>query len=230
MNEVKVPLVINKLQSKAIFDELSKKNKIKQNELYLIQNDETSEVTSVSFDTENKKFIYINNNNESFDIITIPVLKGFLNLNDVATNGSYNSLSSQPQINGVTLSGNKTTSDLKISYNDLTNQPHILELTTTYSNTDDSKAMTGKATSIALNGYVLKTTSVTGVGALSGGGTLENNLTISHKTAPIGLATSAVKVASDSYGHVLCADIRHLRPGIQQCPVPLYGLLRGGLQ
>ena len=121
MNEVKVPLVINKLQSKAIFDELSKKNKIKQNELYLIQNDETSEVTSVSFDTENRKFIYINNNNESFDIITIPVLKGFLNLNDVATNGSYNSLSSQPQINGVTLSGNKTTSDLKISYNDLTN-------------------------------------------------------------------------------------------------------------
>ena len=116
MNEVKVPLVINKLQSKAIFDELSKKNKIKQNELYLIQNDEASEVTSVSFDTENRKFIYINNNNESFDIITIPVLKGFLNLNDVATNGSYNSLSSQPQINGVTLSGNKTTSDLKISY------------------------------------------------------------------------------------------------------------------
>jgi hypothetical protein len=202
MNEVKVPLVINKLQSKAIFDELLKKNKIKQNELYLIQNDEASEVTSVSFDTENRKFIYKNNNNESIDIITIPVLKGYLNLNDVATSGSYNSLSSQPQINGVTLSGNKTTSDLKISYNDLTNQPSIPELTNTYSYTDESKAMTGKATAAALNGYVSKTTSVTGVGALSGGGTLENNLMISHKTSPVGLTPSAVKIASDSYGHV----------------------------
>jgi len=202
MNEVKVPLVINKLQSKAIFDELSRKNKIKQNELYLIQNDEASEVTSVAFDTENRKFIYRNNNNESVDIITIPVLKGYLNLNDVATSGSYNSLSSQPQINGVTLSGNKTTSDLKISYNDLTNQPLIPELTNTYSYTDESKAMTGKATAVALNGYVPKTTSVTGTGALSGGGTLENNLIISHKIAPVGLTPHAVKVASDSYGHV----------------------------
>ena len=37
----------------------------------------------------------------------------------------YNDLSNKPQINSVTLSGNKTTSDLNISYNDLTDKPTI---------------------------------------------------------------------------------------------------------
>ena len=37
----------------------------------------------------------------------------------------YNDLSNKPKINNVTLSGNKTTSDLHISYNDLENKPTI---------------------------------------------------------------------------------------------------------
>lgn len=37
----------------------------------------------------------------------------------------YNDLSNKPQINSVTLSGNKTTSDLNISYNDLDDKPVI---------------------------------------------------------------------------------------------------------
>ena len=38
---------------------------------------------------------------------------------------NYNELANKPQINGVTLQGNKTTSNLNISYNDLTNKPTI---------------------------------------------------------------------------------------------------------
>ena len=38
---------------------------------------------------------------------------------------NYNDLTNKPQINGVTLQGNKTTSNLNISYNDLTNKPTI---------------------------------------------------------------------------------------------------------
>ena len=38
---------------------------------------------------------------------------------------NYNDLANKPQINGVTLQGNKTTSNLNISYNDLTNKPTI---------------------------------------------------------------------------------------------------------
>lgn len=37
----------------------------------------------------------------------------------------YTQLTNKPQINGVTLLGNKTTSDFAISYNDLTNKPTI---------------------------------------------------------------------------------------------------------
>lgn len=39
--------------------------------------------------------------------------------------GDYDDLYNRPKINGVTLTGNKTTSDLGISYNDLTDQPTI---------------------------------------------------------------------------------------------------------
>lgn len=44
---------------------------------------------------------------------------------------SYISLSDKPQINGVTLSGNKTTANLNVSYNDLTNRPQINGVTLT---------------------------------------------------------------------------------------------------
>ena len=50
--------------------------------------------------------------------------------------------------------------------------------------------------------YALKTTKITGTGALSGGGNLSQNRTITHKSAPTGLTPSAIKVAVDSYGHV----------------------------
>ena len=39
--------------------------------------------------------------------------------------GDYEDLYNRPQINGHTLTGNKTTADLEISYNDLTNKPTI---------------------------------------------------------------------------------------------------------
>ena len=38
---------------------------------------------------------------------------------------NYNDLTNKPQINGIELQGNKTTSNLNISYNDLTNKPTI---------------------------------------------------------------------------------------------------------
>ena len=38
---------------------------------------------------------------------------------------NYNDLTNKPQINGVELQGNKTTSNLNISYNDITNKPTI---------------------------------------------------------------------------------------------------------
>lgn len=50
--------------------------------------------------------------------------------------------------------------------------------------------------------YALKTITITGTGALSGGGDLSQNRTITHKSAPTGLTPSAIKVAVDSYGHV----------------------------
>lgn len=43
----------------------------------------------------------------------------------------YNDLSNKPQINSVTLSGNKTTSDLNISYNDLDDKPTLATVATT---------------------------------------------------------------------------------------------------
>ena len=125
-----------------------------------------------------------------------------MNLNEVATNGSYNSLTNQPKINNVTLSGNKTTSELNISYNDLTNQPTIPSLTENYIATDTSRAMTGKATAEALNNYANKTRRIIGTGALSGGGDLTQDRTITHNTAPTGLTPTPSKVAVDSYGHV----------------------------
>lgn len=202
MDEIKVPLVINKLQSKEIYDYLAEQGMIGLNELYLIQNDDDIPVKLINYDANLKKFYYTDIDGNNYDIVTLAVLKNGMNLNEVATNGSYNSLTNQPKINNVTLSGNKTTSELNISYNDLTNQPTIPSLTETYIATDTSRAMTGKATAEALNNYANKTRRITGTGALSGGGDLTQDRTITHNTAPTGLTPTPSKVAVDSYGHV----------------------------
>lgn len=53
-------------------------------------------------------------------------VEGMINLNGGGGGSSdYNDLENKPSINGVTLSGNKTTSDLNLSYNDLQNKPYI---------------------------------------------------------------------------------------------------------
>lgn len=203
MDEIKVPLVINKLQSKEIYDYLASQGRIGLNELYLIQNDDDDLVVkNVNYDPELKKFTYTDADGNIFDVVTLAVLKNGLNLSEVASNGSYNSLINQPKINNVTLSGNKTTADLHISYNDLSNQPTIPTLTENYIASDTSKAMTGKATAEALGNYTIKTRRVTGTGALSGGGDLSQDRTITHNAAPTGLTPTASKVAVDSYGHV----------------------------
>ena len=53
----------------------------------------------------------------------------------------YSDLSNKPSINNVTLSGNKTTSDLGISYDDLSNKPTIPSVSNCYK-TDDSAETT----------------------------------------------------------------------------------------
>lgn len=54
----------------------------------------------------------------------------------------YSALNNKPQINGVTLQGNKTTEDLNISYNDLKNRPTIpsAQIQSDWEQTDSSKA------------------------------------------------------------------------------------------
>ncbi len=53
----------------------------------------------------------------------------------------YSALNNKPQINGVTLQGNKTTGDLNISYNDLQNKPSIpsAQIQSDWDQTDNSK-------------------------------------------------------------------------------------------
>lgn len=48
----------------------------------------------------------------------------------------YSELTNKPGINGVTLSGNKTTADLGISYDDLTDKPTIPSISDCYQTTD----------------------------------------------------------------------------------------------
>lgn len=48
----------------------------------------------------------------------------------------YSDLINKPQINGVTLSGNKTTSDLNISYNDISGTPSLASVATSGDYTD----------------------------------------------------------------------------------------------
>ena len=51
-------------------------------------------------------------------------------------NISYNDIGNKPTINGVTLQGNKTTSNLNISYNDLKNKPTLATVATSGSYND----------------------------------------------------------------------------------------------
>jgi hypothetical protein len=60
-------------------------------------------------------------------------VEGMINLNGGGGGGGtsdYEDLENKPSINGVTLSGNKTTSDLNVSYNDLLNKPYINNMPT----------------------------------------------------------------------------------------------------
>jgi len=81
----------------------------------------------------------------------------------VAGTTNYNDLDNKPSINGNTLSGNKTSSDLGLmpattlatvatsgSYNDLQDKPSIPTVTDTYSGTS-SDAMSGKAVKSAID-------------------------------------------------------------------------------
>lgn len=71
----------------------------------------------------------------------------WVNAEDSGGVSDYADLTSKPSINNVTLSGNKTTSDLGISYNDLTNKPTI---------PDDISDLSDVNVSSPSNGQILK--------------------------------------------------------------------------
>lgn len=202
MDSIKVPLVINKLQNKDIYDYLASQGMIGANEIYLIENDDDEYVVDVSYDSENKKLTYTDTANNTNDIVSVSVLRTAMQLSGVATSGSYNDLGNQPAINGITLTSSTMSRNLNISYNDLSNQPTIPTVTSSYSSSDTTYALNGVAVSSALQNYVPTSLTVTGFGALGGGGTLTQNRRITHNQAPTGLTPQAVKVASDAYGHV----------------------------
>lgn len=64
---------------------------------------------------------------------------------------NYNDLTNKPQINGVTLQGNKTTSNLNISYNDLTNKPTIPSKTSDLTN-DSNFVTSSELATVATTG------------------------------------------------------------------------------
>lgn len=119
----------------------------------------------------------------------------------ITLNYESTAITNKPSINSVILNGALTTSDLNISYRDLNNLPTIPTVTSDYVAGNTTNAITAAGVDQALTNYVPKTRTVTGSGALSGGGELSNNITITHKAGPNGLSTSAVKVGIDSYGH-----------------------------
>lgn len=126
-------LVINLVETKGQFDEIASQEGLKANELYLISNDNSDPLVRVSY--ANSKFTYTTESGSNVDIISISNLGTALGLTNVATDGSYSSLTSKPQINGVELTGNKSTSDLGISLNyattQITNKPSINGVTLT---------------------------------------------------------------------------------------------------
>lgn len=224
-------LVLNLIEDKNIFSSLQTSG-LSSNELYLVANDDLDPVVSVNYNASGAKFSYTTDQGNTTDIISISNLKAAFNLSSVASNGLYSSLTSKPSINGVELSGNKTTSDLGISlnytsdaitnkpsinnviltgnlstadlninYNDLTGKPNIPTVSSNYIAGNTTAALTSAGVDTALTNYVPKTTQVTGTGALSGGGALNGNISITHKSAPTGLNTAAVKIGIDEYGH-----------------------------
>lgn len=202
MDSIKVPLVINKLQSKAVYDYLASQGMIGVNELYLIQHDDNDAVVSVEYNNNRKVITYTDESDNITDVVSVAALKTAMQLSNVASDGSYDSLSDKPQINGVTLTGNKASATLGISYNDLSHQPTIPTITSNYASDDTVNGITGKGVATALSNYTPSSRSVIGTGALSGGGALTSDITITHKAAPTGLVPQALKVATDSYGHV----------------------------
>ena len=120
----------------------------------------------------------------------------------ITLNYSSNSITNKPSINGVTLTGNQTTQTLGIQYGDLSGLPTIPTVSNDYIQGDTNAALTSAGIDVALSNYTPKTRTVTGTGALGGGGQLTDNLTITHNNAPTGLTTSAVKIGVDQYGHV----------------------------
>ena len=79
----------------------------------------------------------------------------WVNAEDSGGVSDYADLTSKPSINNVTLSGNKTTSDLGISYNDLTNKPTIPTKTSDLNN--DSGFLTSVSKSDVGLGSVVNT-------------------------------------------------------------------------
>lgn len=242
-------LVLNLIESRTDFD-VMKSNGLSANELYLVSNDNSFPVTSIKYvSTGTPKFNYETEDGTVTDIITLDNLKSELKLSSVASDGQYNSLSNKPQINGVELTGNKSTSELGITlnyisdsitnkpsinnvtltgnqttktlgiqYGDLEGLPTIPEVSSNYVQGNTSVALTSAGVDKALENYVHKTLSVTGSGALSGGGQLTNDISITHAIAPKGLTTSAMKVGVDSYGHV-CVGSRITAEDINAVPV-----------
>lgn len=242
-------LVLNLIESRADFDTM-KSNGLSANELYLVSNDNSFPVTSINYvSTGTPKFNYETEDGTVTEIITVANLKSALNLSSVASDGQYTSLSGKPQINGIELTGNKSTSDLGITLNyssdSITNKPSINGVTLTGNQTtktlgiqygdleglptiptvssnyvqgNTSAALTSAGVDQALSNYVPKTRSVTGTGALSGGGQLTNDVTITHVSAPTGLTTSAVKVGVDQYGHT-CVGAAITAEDINAVPV-----------
>ena len=119
----------------------------------------------------------------------------------IVLNYESTSITNKPSINSVTLNGALTTSDLNISYRDLDDLPTIPNVTSDYVAGNTTNAITASGVEQALANYVHKTRTVTGTGALSGGGELSSNISITHNAGPNGLPTAAVKVGVDSYGH-----------------------------
>ena len=232
--ENKGQLVIN-LMDLSIFQELASGSKVNLGELYLVQGEDTDEVVEVKYLADSQKFVYTTVNGNQVDIVTLAGLKNLFSLAAVASSGNYGDLTGKPSINGVTLTGDKSTSDLNIaidyttdsltnkpkingvtltgnisssllglSYNDLADKPAIPAVSSTYVPGNTGAALTSKGVEGALENYTPNSRTITGTGALAGGGDLTANRTITHNSAPSGIETKAIKVGVDSYGHV-CA-------------------------
>ena len=136
----------------------------------------------------------------------------------ITLNYSSDSITNKPSINGVTLTGNQTTQTLGIDYGDLTGLPTIPTVSSNYVQGNTSAALTSAGVDQALTNYTPKTRSVTGTGALGGGGQLTTDITITHNNAPTGLSTSAVKIGVDQYGHT-CVGAAITAEDINAVPV-----------